>query len=83
MADKKAQDKKPIELEEGMKRLDEVVQKLSGEGISLEESLALYEEGVALVRECNARLESAERKISILRMSDDGEITEEPFEANN
>lgn len=83
MADKKAQDKKPIELEEGMKRLDEVVQKLSGEGISLEESLALYEEGVALVRECNARLESAERKISILRMSDDGEITEDPFEANN
>lgn len=83
MADKKAQDKKPIELEEGMKRLDEVVQKLSGEGISLEESLALYEEGVALVRECNARLESAERKINILRMSDDGEITEEPFEANN
>ena len=83
MADKKAQDKKPIELEAGMKRLDEVVQKLSGEGISLEESLALYEEGVALVRECNARLESAERKINILRMSDDGEITEEPFEANN
>ena len=83
MADKKVQDKKPIELEEGMKRLDEVVQKLSGEGISLEESLALYEEGVALVRECNARLESAERKINILRMSDDGEITEEPFEANN
>ncbi|MBO5204237.1 MAG: exodeoxyribonuclease VII small subunit [Clostridia bacterium] len=83
MADKKSQDKKPIELEEGMKRLDEVVQRLSGEGISLEESLALYEEGVALVRECNARLESAERKISILRMNDDGEITEEPFEANN
>ncbi len=83
MADKKSQDKKPIELEEGMKRLDEVVQRLSGEGISLEESLALYEEGVALVRECNARLESAERKISILRLNDDGEITEEPFEANN
>ncbi len=83
MADKKSQDKKPIELEEGMKRLDEVVQRLSGEGISLEESLALYEEGVALVRECNARLESAERKISILRMNDDGEITEQPFEANN
>ncbi len=82
MADKKTENK-PLELEESMKRLDEVVEKLSGEGVSLEESLALYEEGVALVRECNARLENAQRKITVLKMNADGEITEEPFEGVN
>lgn len=82
MADKKTENK-PLELEESMKRLDEVVEKLSGEGVSLEESLALYEEGVALVRECNARLENAQRKITVLKMNADGEITEEPFEGIN
>ena len=50
-----------------------------GKSISIEDSLALYEEGVALVRLCNARLESVERKISLLRMTPDGEITTEPF----
>ena len=80
MADKKTENKKPLELEESMKRLDEVVERLSKEGVSLEESLALYEEGVALVRECNARLEGAQRRITVLKMNADGEITEEPFE---
>lgn len=67
------------DLETAMKRLDEVVAALSGEGVKLEESLALYEEGVSLVRHCNAKLESVERKINILRMTSDGEVTEEAF----
>ncbi|MBQ9112128.1 MAG: exodeoxyribonuclease VII small subunit [Clostridia bacterium] len=84
MAEKKTAtdvtNEKPIELESAMKRLDEVVARLSGEGVELEEALALYEEGVRLVRECNARLESAKRKINMLRMNSDGEITEEAFD---
>ncbi len=67
------------DLEGAMKRLDEVVARLSAESVSIEDSLALYEEGVALVRLCNARLESVERKISLLRTRPDGEIVEEPF----
>ena len=86
MAEKKTAtdvtNEKPIELESAMKRLDEVVARLSGEGVELEEALALYEEGVRLVRECNARLESAKRKINMLRMNSDGEITEEAFDTS-
>ena len=75
----KANNIEKYDLESAMKRLDEVVAGLSAESISIEDSLALYEEGVALVRLCNARLESVERKISLLRMTPDGEITTEPF----
>lgn len=70
------------DLESAMKRLDEVVSLMSRENVSLEESLALYEEGVALVRHCNARLESAQRKINELKMTSDGEIVVSPFDAS-
>ncbi len=63
-----------------MKRLDEVSERLSAENVSLEDSLLLYEEGVALVKHCNAQLEAVERKISILKMSSDGEIEVKPFD---
>ncbi|MBQ8817926.1 MAG: exodeoxyribonuclease VII small subunit [Clostridia bacterium] len=70
------------DLETAMKRLDAVVERLSRENISLEDSLALYEEGVALVKHCNAKLESVERKINLLRMTQDGEISEAPFDTS-
>jgi exodeoxyribonuclease VII small subunit len=69
-----------LSVEDAMKRLEAVVEKLSGEGISLEDSLALYEEGVALVKVCNMRLADAERKINTLKMNANGEIKEVPFD---
>lgn len=68
-----------MKLEEAMRRLDEVVALLDRENVDLEESLRLYEEGVRLVAICSARLNDAERKISLLRVSADGELVEEPF----
>lgn len=62
--------------EELMKRIDEISKQLGSDDVSLEESLALYEEGVALVRVCNDRLLEAERKIKMLKISDSGEIEE-------
>ena len=72
-------EKQTKDLEGSMRRLDEVLEALSGEGVKLEDALALYEEGVSLVRECNSMLEDAERKISILRTGDSGEITSEQY----
>ena len=69
------------DLESAMKRLDDVVARLSKESISLEDSLALYEEGVSLVRVCNERLADAERKIKMLKISDEGEIEETELSA--
>ena len=79
---KKITKDKPMELESAMRRLNEVVAKLSGDGVELEEALALYEEGVSLVRMCNEQLESARRKINRIRLNSDGEITEEPFDTS-
>ena len=50
-------------------RLDERVAKLEQGGLSLEESIALYEEGMQLARECQERLDAAELKITKLRES--------------
>ena len=70
-----------MSFEEAMKRLDTINESLGKENVKLEEALALYEEGVALVRICSSKLEEAERKIKILKMDPTGEITEDAFEA--
>lgn len=72
-----------MNFEKAMERLENLTVELSREGITLEESLALYEEGVALARLCNKRLEETERKIKTLQISADGEIEEKDFPLNN
>lgn len=72
-----------MNFEKAMERLEKITVELSRDGITLEESLALYEEGVALARICNQRLEDTERKIKMLQISDDGEIGEKDFSENN
>ena len=47
--------------------------------MNLDESLAKFEEGMKLSKECNKMLEDAEKKITIL-LEKDGEINEENFE---
>ncbi len=83
MAEEKNREIQSYDLETAMKRLDEIAQSLSRENISLEASLALYEEGVALVRQCNSKLEAVERKINILKMNSNGEVSEQSFDTSS
>ncbi len=55
-------------------RLEEIVKSLEGGTLSLEESLSLYEEGVALVRRCSTELSKAEQKVKVLRRNAEGNI---------
>ncbi len=65
--------------EDLLKRLEEITTKLENEeGNSLEESLKLFEEGIAISQKCNTQIEEAEKKISILIKEND-EIKEESF----
>jgi len=57
---------KPENFETSLKRLEEIVAKLEKGELSLEDSLALYEEGISLSRFCHAKLEEAEGKIELL-----------------
>jgi exodeoxyribonuclease VII small subunit len=50
-------------------RLEEHVAKLESGGLALEQSIALYEEGMTLARQCQERLDEAEQKITKLRES--------------
>jgi exodeoxyribonuclease VII small subunit len=62
--------------EPSMTRLEEIVRLLEGGTQTLEESLALFEEGVKLSRRCLAVLNDAERKVERL-VGQDGRT--EPF----
>ncbi|MBO5938412.1 MAG: exodeoxyribonuclease VII small subunit [Clostridia bacterium] len=69
-----------MKLEEAMKRLDEILSSLNEENIDLEAAMKLYEEGVRTVAFCQKKLAEAERKISLLKITADGELVEAPFE---
>ena len=75
-----ADNKKEMSFELAMSRLEEIVSKLDGGKATLDESLKLYEEGIALVRLCSERLDSAEQKIKLVKASADGNVSEEDFE---
>jgi exodeoxyribonuclease VII small subunit len=52
-----------LPIEEQLKRLDAIVQKLESEAVSLDESIALFEEGVGLAVQIRRRLEVSEGRI--------------------
>lgn len=56
-------DKERLGFEEALKQLETVVEKLKNQDISLEESVALYEDGIKLSKTCSETLESAALKI--------------------
>lgn len=69
--------------EEALKKLEDIVGQLESGDVSLETSLAKYEEGVRLVKFCQKKLEAAKKKIEILVKTKDGKIKIEPFEAKS
>ncbi|MBR2381370.1 MAG: exodeoxyribonuclease VII small subunit [Clostridia bacterium] len=71
--------KENMTFESATARLEEIVKLLERGSSSLDESLKLYEEGVALVRFCNEALDNAEKRIKILVPSANGEMTEKDF----
>lgn len=65
--------KKKITFEEALARLDEIVRTMEAGGAMLDESLALFEEGVGLVKFCQGALDAAEQKVKLLQKNDEPE----------
>ncbi len=63
--------------EAAIARLEEIVHLLESGNAPLDVSLSLYEEGVALVRLCNTRLDNAQQRVKILTVGEDGSMYEE------
>jgi len=60
-------DTKEPSFEELLNKLESVAAKLDAGGLALEESWALFEEGMKLSKKCNELLDSAELKIRKLQ----------------
>jgi len=71
-----AEKQKEIKFEAALARLEEIVKALESGNAPLDSSLALFEEGVGLVRLCSSQLDFAESRIKIL-VSGEGGMKEE------
>ena len=69
-----------VKFEDALKKLETIVSDLESADLSLDASLAKYEEGVKLVRFCQRKLGEAKNKIEILVKTKEGKIKIEPFE---
>lgn len=69
-----------LNFEETMKKLEQIAVELEKGDLNLEESVAKFEQGIELSKQCNKYLEEAEKRITIL-LQKEGEIKEEKFEA--
>ena len=70
---------KEIKFEEALKKLEDIVSKLEAGDMSLEDSLAKYEEGIRLSKICSRQLEAAKSKVELL-MKTGGKFDIKPFE---
>ncbi len=72
---------KPKTFETSLEELERIVRELEQGELPLEKSLELFEQGVKLSRDCQERLNQAERRIEILMRDNQGRPTVKPFEA--
>ncbi len=72
---KKTAEAKSKSFETQLASLERIVRELEHGDLSLEESLKLFEEGVKLSRECQERLNLAERRIEVLLRDSEGQPT--------
>ena len=63
-----------LSLEESFEQLDELLEKLEDRDTPLEESFALYQKGMNLLRLCNDKIDTVEKKIMI--MNEEGGLDE-------
>lgn len=71
--------KKQLKFEDAIKKLEEIVSRMEGQELSLEESIQAFQEGMELAQFCNKKLDEVEKKINVIVKGKQGEVTEEAF----
>jgi exodeoxyribonuclease VII small subunit len=68
---------KNVSFEQAMIRLSEIIESLERNEKDLESSIVLFEEGLALVKQCDKQLKTFETKVSelMVKYNDDTEST--------
>ncbi len=61
-------------LEEAFARIEETIDRLEEEEITLEESFQVYKEGMKLLKYCNEKIDRVEKQV--LKINENGELDE-------
>jgi exodeoxyribonuclease VII small subunit len=71
---------KEKKFEEELADLSAIVTRIDSGELSLEESIACFERGVAIVKSLNRKLDEAEKKVEVLIKNAQGELRTTPLE---
>lgn len=61
-------------IEENFAKIEETIEKLEAEDISLEDAFAAYSEGMKLLKTCNDQIDKVEKKV--LKLTESGVLEE-------
>lgn len=74
----------PVQFEDALARLEQIVRELEDGRTGLSDALARYEEGVKCLKQCHDLLKTAERRVELLAgVKEDGTPVTRPFEDEN
>lgn len=82
---------KETNFEQAFSRLEEILKQMNSSQLSLDKSLAYYEEADKLIQSCQSLLKNAEKKVEILlknrnqelEIDSEGNLSKQPFETTN
>ncbi|MBQ8231046.1 MAG: exodeoxyribonuclease VII small subunit [Lachnospiraceae bacterium] len=66
--------KETYSLEENFARLEQEIEKLEAEDVTLEEAFQAYSAGMKLLKDCNAQIDKVEKKV--LKLTAEGQLEE-------
>ncbi len=75
--------KRKLTFEQALKQLESLAEQIEKGEIGLEESIAKYEQGMALVKQCRDILSKAEHKIQQLQQREDGSVEAVRFDRSD
>lgn len=72
-----------LKFEQALSELEKIVLSLENQTAPLDQSIELYEKGIALVKHCSKLLDSASQKVGILSRDESGEVVVRDFSPEN
>ncbi|WP_237133194.1 exodeoxyribonuclease VII small subunit [Pseudohongiella sp. O18] len=76
-------DQKPLAFEQTLAELETLVNQMEEGNMGLEDSLAAFEKGIRLTRECQQALQQAELRVQVLTNPDADPVKLEPLATAN
>ena len=70
-----------MNFEEGTKKLESIITKLDASDVTLDNSIKLFEQGVAITRDCLEILDTSKGKITEIKMAFD-KLVESPMDSD-